>query len=66
MTVSFSINLYDSEGVIYDEGIFLHFQEGGAQTIIKLKTIKELENVRDTLGRMVKEISEDYPGVSIR
>jgi len=53
----FSINDYDKDGDISDEGIFLHFDD----TRIKVaKDIKEFDQVIESLKTMRNEIAENY------
>ena len=60
MLTSFSINLHDNEGDIYDDGIFLHISDS---TIIRFKTIDELEQfAKDLINRTIPEIKENLNG----
>ena len=55
MKVTFSINLYDYEGDIYQEGIYLHYDNG---FIIRLKSLEELDEMIENLQSISKEIKE--------
>jgi len=57
MDVTFSVNLYDEDGDIYQEGIFLHINEN---TILKLKSSDEMERFINRLENCLKEIRENY------
>jgi hypothetical protein len=56
--ILYSINDYDSDGEITDEGVYLHF----GQTRVKVaETLDEFRLVAEWISGMVDEISESYP-----
>lgn len=56
-SVMFSINRYDYEGDIIEEGIFLHFDN----TSMKIgESLDDLDNLIFTLASIREEISENY------
>jgi hypothetical protein len=55
MDYSFSINLHDNEGDVYDECILAHI---GKDTIIKFKNVVELEEFAKRILGSIKEIKE--------
>lgn len=57
MNHTFSVNLYDKDGDILEEGIFLHI---GDITTIKFKDVSELDDFTHALSSTVKEIRENY------
>ena len=54
MRLSFTLNQYDDEGDMWDECILLHIE--GDTTIIRLKNIKDLEEMIEKLNSIKKEI----------
>ena len=59
MTVFFSVNEFDKDGDLIDEGIFLHFGDS------RVKVAKDLQEYREfisELKNMEQEISEGYYG----
>lgn len=57
MKISFSFNLYDDEGNIYDKCLMLHID---GNLILKLKDTKDLRNMIEQLEHIEKEIKENY------
>jgi hypothetical protein len=55
MEITFSSNLYDDDGDVYSEGIFLHF---GECFILKVSDISELENLIEQLQQVKEELCE--------
>jgi hypothetical protein len=53
MDYSFSINLYDSEGDKFQDGIFIYI---GENTIVKFKDLQELEAFSENLSLSLEEI----------
>jgi hypothetical protein len=58
MKISFSINQYDSDGDIFDEGVYLYL---GDTVIIKVKNVAEVEEMSKQLETVASEIRENYP-----
>jgi len=57
MDISFVINLYDKDGDIYENGIFIFVEE---RTIIKFKNIEELNDFANTIkNNIIPEIKEN-------
>lgn len=57
MKVTFSINLHDSDGDVYENGIFLHF---GDRAIVRFEDYEELENfIQHYSLHGLKEIREN-------
>lgn len=60
MNITFSTNMYDSDGDIVKSGIILHFEKTGF--MLRIKNLDELNSMINNLQRIHKEISETYPG----
>lgn len=57
-SIMFSVNRYDRDGDIEEEGIFLHFGD----TIVKAAdTFADFRKLPDHIESMVEEIAENYP-----
>lgn len=56
--IYFSINSYDSDGDIYEDGVYLHF---GDTTIRVAENYIEFKEVVDRISLMQKQIEEMYP-----
>lgn len=56
MKYGFSINLYDKDGDIYDDGILVHV---GDNTILKFKDTVELEDFAKAILKSLPEIEEN-------
>lgn len=56
MKPSFSINDYDRDGDIYQDGIFLHF---GDTRIKAAETLDEFKKWPDMFKKMIDEIEEN-------
>lgn len=55
--IMFSVNTYDKDGDVVDEGIFLHFGE----TVVKAAdTFSDFRSLVGHIQSMVNEISENY------
>lgn len=60
--ILFSVNDYDRDGDINDEGIFLHF----AETKVKVAdNLDEFKIVVERIAEMTKEIEENYPEINV-
>lgn len=57
MKVTFSVNQYDHEGDVYEEGVYLHFDGG---FIITLSSVDELDKMIENLQDIRNEIKENY------
>jgi hypothetical protein len=57
MEVSFTLNLHDDEGDVYDNCLLLHFDK---KTILKLDNIEELEDIIAVLQDIKTELNEKY------
>lgn len=55
--VLFSVHRYDSDGDVYEEGIFLHFGEVGVKVA---NDINDFDNFIGDLQKMKDEIKEKY------
>jgi hypothetical protein len=55
--VMFSVNEYDQDGDINDEGIYLHF---GDTRVKVASSIVEFKQFVDRISSMVDEIEENY------
>lgn len=60
LTVSFSVNMNDTDGEPWMKCLNLHF---GAVAIIQLKGIDQLKQVIDELNTIKKEVEENYPNI---
>ena len=60
MDITFSKNIYDSDGDKFRDGIVLHFEKTGFMLIVK--NLDELNSMINNLQRIHKEIFETYPG----
>lgn len=58
MKISFSFDLRDSDGDVYEECLLLHCND---DVILKLKDIHELRGMIGQLNKIEKEIVENYP-----
>lgn len=56
--IYFSINSYDSDGDVYEDGVYLHF---GDTTIRVAENYIEFKEVVDRISLMQKQIEEMYP-----
>lgn len=56
--IKFSVNDYDSDGNIIEEGIFLHFD--GAR-VKAASSLKEFKTIIAHLQVMINEIETNYP-----
>jgi hypothetical protein len=54
--ITFSIHSYDSDGDIYERGIYLHFDE----TKIRIGNLYCLTLFRDKLNKIIKEVEKNY------
>ena len=63
MKFSFSVNLYDSDGDVFDRGIFLHSQGTTGEFVIKVKNIEALDSMIDNLKKIRNEAIESYEEV---
>lgn len=59
MRVTFSVDLRDRDGDVYDKCILLHC---GDQVILRFSTIGEMEVFAKSVLHMRTEIRESYPG----
>jgi hypothetical protein len=57
---TFTINLYDKEGDIIDEGIFLHY---GDVSILIADTFEEFKKHNELLKNIEEEIFTNYGGL---
>jgi hypothetical protein len=55
--VEFSIDIYDQNGEIVEEGIYLHFSNG---TILRFETLKELNSFKNEIYDIISEIEQDF------
>jgi hypothetical protein len=55
--VTFSINVYDSDGERLDNGIFLHYD----RVSIIIGSMQDLSNLIEKLTDIQREIKENYP-----
>lgn len=55
--VTFSINVYDSDGDRLDNSIFLHYD----RVSIKIGSMQDLSNLIEKLTDIQREIKENYP-----
>jgi hypothetical protein len=55
--VYFSVNEYDQDGDVNDEGIFLHF---GITRLHVANNIEDFKRFVDRISSMVAEIEENY------
>jgi hypothetical protein len=55
--VEFSIDIYDQNGEIVEEGIYLHLSKG---TILRFETLKELNSFKNEIYDIITEIEQDY------
>jgi len=58
MKASFSVNLHDSDGDVYQECLLIHLENN---VIIQLKNKKDLEELINKLAEIKKELDENYP-----
>jgi hypothetical protein len=57
MKPTFSVNDYDKDGDIFEEGIFFHF---GDTRIKVTNTVEELSDWPEYIASMITEIKENY------
>ena len=57
MSITFSINRYDNDGSIFEEGIFLNIND---KLIIKVKDIEEIKGMISNLSLVIDEIGLNY------
>jgi len=55
MKVHFSVNLYDKDGDKYEDGIYLHLENG---TILRMKDMNELDQFIKNLETIKDEIED--------
>jgi hypothetical protein len=58
MRFSFSVNLYDNEGDLFDVCVLAHFD---SNTILRFENLKEMELLIENMQTAVIEIKENYP-----
>jgi hypothetical protein len=57
MKITFTINEYDSNGVIWEEGVYLHFED----TRIKVaESIADFQKVVDQIQKINVELQKNY------
>jgi len=56
--ITFSVNDYDSDGDLTDEGIFLHF---GKTRVHAAESTEDFRTIVQHMEAMVREIEENYP-----
>ncbi len=56
MNYYWSLNLHDREGDVYSECVLVH---AGEDTILKFKSVEELESFADKIKGSLKEIREN-------
>jgi hypothetical protein len=59
MRASFSVNLHDSDGDIYQECLLIHLED---KVILPMKNKKDLEELIKHLNQIKKELDENYEG----
>jgi len=57
LNITFSKNLYDKDGDIYDDCIVLHLTEN---TLLRVESIEEIKNIASQLIKIAKELDENY------
>jgi hypothetical protein len=57
MDVTFSVNMHDKDGDVFDKCILLHFND---TFILKISDLKELDNTIKQLQDIKTEITENY------
>jgi hypothetical protein len=57
MRASFSVNLHDSDGDVYQECLLIHLEE---KVILQMKNKKDLEELIKHLNKIKKELDENY------
>jgi len=57
MTASFSINLHDKDGDVYQECLLIHLED---KCILQLKNKADLEELIKNLNQIKKELEENY------
>lgn len=60
MKYSFSANLHDNDGDVYENCILAHC---GEDVILKFKNTQELEDFAKSILGSLKEIRETYPNI---
>lgn len=55
--ITFSVNLHDTDGDVFEECILLHIEN---VTILKVKNIEEIQTMIGNLNNIVEEIQETY------
>lgn len=58
MRASFSINLHDSDGDVYQKCLLIHLEDS---VILQLKDKSDLEQLIKHLNQIKKELDENYP-----
>lgn len=59
MRASFSVNLHDSDGDVYQECLLIHVED---RWILQLKNKADLEELIKHLNQIKKELDENYEG----
>ena len=57
MTASYSINLHDKDGDVYQECLLIHLED---KCILQLKNKADLEELIKNLNQIKKELEENY------
>lgn len=63
MRLSFQINMYDSDGDVHTEGLFLHLHNDDYSPkciILQLRDIQELDKFIERLQKISSEIHNNY------
>jgi len=55
MKLAFSLNLYDYEGDIFEEGIYLHIDDN---VMLKLKDISDIDSIINQLQNIKNEMEQ--------
>lgn len=58
MKATFSVNLHDHDGDVYEKCILIHLED--TKTILKLKDIKQLNQFISELTKIKKELKSSY------
>ena len=56
--VFFSVCDYDFEGDLIDDSFFIHLEDRGV--ILKFKSVPEIEDLRNSLNKIIDEIKAEY------
>ena len=59
MRASFSVNLHDNDGDVYQECLLIHLED---KCILPLKNKADLEELIKHLNQIKKELDENYEG----